>query len=77
MARSGIGLEDVQTCYHSTYRCARCGDRDTMKDDLIVGGFKENYLSRSLMHNFETQRDNDQNEEVTANIKRDDIVAMV
>ncbi|GJS78706.1 uncharacterized protein Tco_0728587 [Tanacetum coccineum] len=37
----------------------------------------ENYLPWSLMHNFETQRDNDQNEEVTTNIKRDDIVGLV
>ncbi|GKE19181.1 transposon, En/Spm-like protein [Tanacetum coccineum] len=62
--------------------CVRCGgrfynNRDTMKDDIIVGGFMENYLPWLLMHNFETQQDNDQNEEVTINIKRDDIVGMV
>ncbi|GJU46596.1 putative transposase-associated domain-containing protein [Tanacetum coccineum] len=62
--------------------CSRCGGRfyktrDDMKDDLIVGGFMENYLPWSFMHNFETQRDNDQNEEVITNIKRDDIVGMV
>ncbi|GKD18340.1 hypothetical protein Tco_1207498 [Tanacetum coccineum] len=62
--------------------CSRCGGRfyktrDGMKDDLIFGGFMENYLSCSLMHNFETQRDNDQNEEVITNVERDDIVGMV
>nr|GEU83237.1 hypothetical protein [Tanacetum cinerariifolium] len=48
-----------------------------MKDDLIVGGFMEMYLPWSLIRNFETQRDNDQNEEVTTNIKRDGIIGMV
>ncbi|GJU51545.1 uncharacterized protein Tco_1221100 [Tanacetum coccineum] len=61
--------------------CARCGGRiyntrDLMKDDLIVDGFMENYLPWSLMHNFR-QWDDDQNEEVITNIKRDDIVGMV
>ena len=37
----------------------------------------ENYLPWSLMHNFETQRDNYQDEEVITNIERDDIVGMV
>ncbi|GJU18477.1 hypothetical protein Tco_1146443 [Tanacetum coccineum] len=52
-------------------------NRETIKDDLIVNGFMENYLPWSLMHNFETQRDNDQNEEVTTNIESDDIVGMI
>ncbi|GKG47256.1 hypothetical protein Tco_0504453, partial [Tanacetum coccineum] len=52
-------------------------NRETMNDDLIVNGFMENYLSWSLMHNFDTQRDNDQNEEVTKNIESDDIVGTI
>ncbi|GKE68255.1 transposase associated domain-containing protein [Tanacetum coccineum] len=75
-------FSDVRPGSFKKCPCARCGgrfynNRDTMKYDLIVGGFMENYLPWSLMHNFETQRDNDQNEEVTTNIERDDIVGMV
>ncbi|GJS52407.1 hypothetical protein Tco_0625769 [Tanacetum coccineum] len=75
-------FSDVRPGSFKKCPCARCGgrfynNRETMKDDLIVNGFMENYLPWSLMHNFETQRDNDQNEEVTTNIESDDIVGMV
>nr|GEV81154.1 hypothetical protein [Tanacetum cinerariifolium] len=75
-------ISDVRPGSFKKCPCARCGghfynNRDTIKDDLIIGGYMEHYLSWSLMHNFETQQDNNQNEEVTTNIKRDDIVRMV
>nr|GEY95970.1 hypothetical protein [Tanacetum cinerariifolium] len=73
---------DVGPCSFKKCPYSRCGEqfyktRDDMKDDLIVGGFLENYLSWSLMHNFETQRYNAQNKEVIIDIERDGIVGMV